>query len=91
MNKKIKELAEKSGAFIVDPEHAKVGGITQVGFVTYTDFEKFVESIIKECSLVAYGTSCPYEIRGEYSQQLGHTWDMACITAGRSIKEYFEN
>ena len=53
MNERIKELAEQAKAFIVEPEHASVGGVSEVSFDKYSDLEKFAESLIKETLDVA--------------------------------------
>ena len=50
MNKRIKELAEQAGAFIIEPEHAKIGEVSEVSFNKYSDLEKFAELIIRECA-----------------------------------------
>lgn len=49
MNERIKELAKQAKAFIVDPMHAKLGGVDEVGFSKYSDLEKFAELLIREC------------------------------------------
>jgi hypothetical protein len=48
MNKKVKELAKQAKAFIIEPEHASVGGVSEVSFDKYEDLEKFAELILKE-------------------------------------------
>jgi hypothetical protein len=51
MNKRIKEIAEQTNAFIIEPEHAKIGSVSEVSFDNYSDFEKFAELIVRECQL----------------------------------------
>ena len=48
MNEKIRELAEQVNVDIIEPEYAKIGGVSEVSFETYQDLEKFAELIIKE-------------------------------------------
>jgi hypothetical protein len=50
--------------------------------------EKFAELIIKECARVARATPAP-NFHEHLKQQLGHTWDMAAIEAGREIVKHF--
>ena len=49
MNERIRELAEQAKAFVVDPIHAKIGGVGEVSFSKYSDLEKFAELIVLEC------------------------------------------
>lgn len=49
MNQRIKELAKQAKSFIVEPEHASVGGVPEVSFDKYSDLEKFAELIVEEC------------------------------------------
>ena len=49
MNERIKELAKQAKAFIVEPEHASVGGVSEVSFDKYSDLAKFAELIVREC------------------------------------------
>lgn len=51
------------------------------------EYEEFAELIIAECARIARATPCPYD--DEVRQRLGHTWDIAALEAGRSIKDYF--
>ena len=66
MNERIKELAEQSNAFIIKPEHASIGGVSEVSFDKYKDLEKFAELIIRECYKIAMkegnGFYCPSDI-----------------------------
>lgn len=50
--------------------------------------KKFAELIIQECARIARATPCPYDDE-EIKQVFGHTWDIAALAAGRSIKDYF--
>jgi len=51
-------------------------------------FQEAAELIVQECARVAVATPCP--ITDEVSlQSQGHTWDMACVEAGRAIKQQF--
>jgi hypothetical protein len=50
--------------------------------------EKFAKLIIQECARVARATPAP-NFHEHLKQQLGHTWDMAAIEAGREIVKHF--
>ena len=50
--------------------------------------EKFAELIVQECARIARATPAP-NFHEHLKQQLGHTWDMACVESGRQIVEYF--
>jgi hypothetical protein len=51
-------------------------------------FEKFAELIVRECARIAAQTPCPY-FDQHLKQQLGHTWDMACVESAKDIREHF--
>ena len=51
-------------------------------------FQEAAELIVQECARIARATPCPYNDE-ETKQVLGHTWDIAALAAGRSIKDYF--
>jgi hypothetical protein len=55
---------------------------------TDKDKEKFAEMIILECARIARATPAP-DFDDLVKQQLGHTWDMAAIEAGRGIIKHF--
>ena len=76
---KIRELAEQAGAGWDDKYHWYVGSETM---------EKFAELIVKECARIARATPAP-NFHEHLKQQLGHTWDMACIESGREIVKHF--
>ena len=80
MNERIRELAEKCW---VDDECGYGCGRTQE-----FDQEKFAELIVKECARIARATPAP-NFHEHLKQQLGHTWDMACIESGREIVKHF--
>jgi hypothetical protein len=48
----------------------------------------FAELIVQECARVARATPAP-NFHEHLKQQLGHTWDMACVESGRQIVEHF--
>lgn len=50
--------------------------------------EKFAELIVQECARIARSTPAP-NFHEHLKQQLGHTWDMACVESGRQIVEHF--
>ena len=50
--------------------------------------EKFAELIVRECARVARATPAP-NFHEHLKQQLGHTWDMASLEAGREIVKHF--
>jgi len=84
MNERIKEFwdkaAESTAAF---PSGQNNSWETQVNFM-----EKFSELIVRECARVARATPAP-NFHEHLKQQLGHTWDMAAIEAGREIVKHF--
>ncbi len=74
MNERIKELALQAG---------------HPGFPRgEIELQKFAELIVQECARVARATPAP-NFHEHLKQQLGHTWDMACVESGRQIVEYF--
>ena len=82
MNERIKQLAE--GMFDVVIDHRGREDYS----TDYAGIERFAQVIIQECARIARSTLCPYN--DETKQVLGHTWDIATLEAGRSIKNYFE-
>ena len=82
MNQRLKLLAEQAG-FSTELSEAMA-----TRHNTTSGLEKFAELIIQECARIARATPCPYN-NEETKQVLGHTWDMACVEAGRAIKQQF--
>jgi hypothetical protein len=82
MNQRLKLLAEQAG-FSTELSEAMA-----TRHNTTSGLEKFAELIIQECARIARATPCPYDDE-EIKQVFGHTWDIAALAAGRSIKEYF--
>lgn len=74
MNKRIQEFAKQSGLIQYDTD----GKLLEA--------EVFAELIIKECARIASETPCPYTDE-TMRQQLGHTWDMACIESANNIRK----
>jgi|LakMenEpi03Aug12_release.lakeMendotaPanAssembly.Ray.scaffolds.fasta_scaffold2156062_1 hypothetical protein len=84
MNERILELAEQAG----------------IGFwgnrIIIFDFsadseeiiQKFTELVVRECARVARATPAP-AFEEHLKEQLGHTWDMAALEAGREIIKHF--
>jgi hypothetical protein len=84
MNERILELAEQAG----------------IGFwgnrIIIFDFsadseeviQKFTELVVRECARVARATPAPV-FEEHLKEQLGHTWDMAALEAGREIIKHF--
>ena len=83
MNQRLKLLAEQAG-FSTELSEAMA-----TRHNTTSGLEKFAELIIQECARIARATPCPYNDE-EIKQVFGHTWDIAALAAGRSIKNYFE-
>ena len=73
MNERIQELAEES---------------YNEFYTIHIDLEKFAQLIILECARIARATPAP-DFDDLVKQQLGHTWDMAAIEAGREIIKHF--
>ena len=82
MNARIRELAKQAG-FSTELAEAMA-----TRHNTTSGLEKFAELIIQECARIARATPCPYDDE-EIKQVFGHTWDIAALAAGRSIKDYF--
>ena len=82
MNQRLKLLAEQAG-FSTELSEAMA-----TRHNTTSGLEKFAELIIQECARIARATPCPYDDE-EIKQVFGHTWDIAALAAGRSIKDYF--
>lgn len=80
MNERIKELAEQARKHFPKTESS--------GEFWMFDEQKFAELIIQECARVARATPAP-NFHEHLKQQLGHTWDMACVESGRQIVEHF--
>jgi hypothetical protein len=94
MNERIRELAQQGGADFMrrinynnleGKEYEEDAGVI---FDSNDSFEKFAELIIQECARVARATPAP-NFHEHLKQQLGHTWDMAAIEAGREIVKHF--
>jgi hypothetical protein len=94
MNERIRELAEQAGADFMrrinynnleGKEYEEDAGVI---FESNESFEKFAESIVRECARVARATPAP-NFHEHLKQQLGHTWDMASSEAGREIVKHF--
>ena len=51
MDNRIEHLALLAGAFIIEPEHARIGECDEVSFRTFSDLEKFAQLIIDEYEL----------------------------------------
>lgn len=56
--------------------------------MTLEQFEKVAELIVLECARVARATPSP-NFHEHLKQQLGHTWDMASVEAGKQIVKHF--
>lgn len=82
MNERIKQLAE--GMFDVVIDHR---GREECS-TDYAGIERFAQVIIRECVRIARATPCPY-IDEETKHAFCHTWDIAALEAGRSIKNNF--
>jgi hypothetical protein len=76
MNKRLKELAADAGY----PDYMTYGQDKVL--------ERFAELIVQECARVARATPAP-NFHEHLKQQLGHTWDMASVEAGREIVKHF--
>ena len=83
MNERIKQLAEGMFDVVIDNRGREDYSID------YAGIERFAQVIIQECARIARATPCPYDDE-EIKQVFGHTWDIAALAAGRSIKNYFE-
>ena len=84
MNERIKQLAGKALDQAV-PETWTTLTPEQLEKVQ----EKFAELVIAECARIARATPCPYT-DDRMIQNLGHTWDMACVEAGNQIIAEFK-
>ena len=85
MNERIKLLAEQAGfsfKYKTAPDEMNPGHKLK-------DLEKFAELIIHDCARIARATPAP-NFHEHLKQQLGHTWDMACVEAGNQIIEEFK-
>lgn len=82
MNPKIRELAEKAGS-----TNKQSLGVYQ--FFAF-ELENFSEMIADECARLAAATPCPYVADDRMIQNIGHTWDMACVAAAKEIRENFK-
>ena len=80
MNERIEELAEQAGSVYQKN--------LDVYLLRHDELEKFAELIVKECARIARATPAP-NFHEHLKQQLGHTWDMACIESGREIVKHF--
>ena len=84
MNERIKELAVQAGHRYVPSSNS---GPLRVEYLT-PEMEKFAELIVRECARVARATPSP-NFHEHLKQQLGHTWDMASVEAGKQIVKHF--
>ena len=80
MNERIKELYKQAGLTMNNPLAYEQWYLDSL--------EKFAELIVGECAKIARATPCPYTDE-TMRQQLGHTWDMACIESAKDIEEHF--
>lgn len=85
MNEKIKEFAQQVNVDIIEPEYAKIGGVSEVNFETYQDLEKFSELIIRECFSVMEN------LETDIKQQFPWMNNEVVCTSGhiKKLKEYF--
>lgn len=84
MNERIKELAEQAG-MVMYPTGL---GISENTLWGDKNISKFAELIVRECARVARATPSP-NFHEHLKQQLGHTWDMASVEAGKQIVKHF--
>ena len=85
MNERIKALAIKADFALYEDGNFR----SDPGQWINQEISQFAELIIQECARIARATPCPYNDE-EIKQVFGHTWDIAALAAGRSIKDYFE-
>lgn len=76
MNERIKEIAEQS----YDTIEFSYAAPQKV-----FNHRKFAELLVKECAKIAASTPCPYK-EEHMIKEFGHTWDMACVSAARDIR-----
>jgi hypothetical protein len=92
MNERIQELAEQATVSISYRvcQHTFKEIDDPAGPFVRKKFskEKFAELIVRECARVARATPAP-NFHEHLKQQLGHTWDVASIEAGREIVKHF--
>jgi hypothetical protein len=55
---------------------------------SWFNYENFAELIVLECARIAAQTPCP-NFHEHLKQQLGHTWDMACVESAKDIRKHF--
>lgn len=67
----------------------QAGTDTSGKWMSVDNVERFAELIVQECARVARVTPCP-DFHESLKQQLGHTWDMASVEAGKRIVKHFE-
>ena len=84
MNERIKQLMVQAG-FDIERLRMHPGGWPREDLLVLEDFAKL---IVRECARVARATPAP-NFHEHLKQQLGHTWDMAAIEAGREIVKHF--
>ena len=84
MNERIKALAVKADFVLYEDGNFR----SDPGQWINQEISQFAELIIQECARIARATPCPYNDE-EIKQVFGHTWDIAALAAGRSIKNYF--
>jgi hypothetical protein len=80
MNERLKELLEEATEIHDD----RGTGISH----PVVDQKVFAELIVRECASIAAQTPCPY-FDEQLKQQLGHTWDMACVESAKDIRKHF--
>ena len=85
MNDLIQEFSEQADLFADSKLHMK--GEYHPDWHDIRD-KKFAELIILECARIARATPAP-DFEEHLKQQLGHTWDMAALEAGREITKHF--
>ena len=84
MNERIKALAIEADFALYEDGNFR----SDPGQWINQEISQFAELIIQECARIARATPCPYDDE-EIKQVFGHTWDIAALAAGRSIKDYF--
>jgi hypothetical protein len=90
MNERIRELYQQAHMVREYPadDPWRGGNPATVYWGGERSAEKLALLIIQECARIARATPAP-DFDDHVKQQLGHTWDMAAIEAGREIIKYF--
>ena len=86
MNERIQKLYDQADKFAKENRTQTISGPGNNYFELF--HEKFAELIVKECARVARATPAP-NFHEHLKQQLGHTWDMSAVEAGREIVKHF--